>query len=67
MKGRDWDRRDKAFHDADGEEAIQTIIRRHLKWIATQPAHVQRLFCEHGRYVGAGRALDFMCPKCPER
>ena len=62
-----WDQYDRAFHDASGERAVQMIVQRLREWVAAQPPNVQARHCEHGRYVGAGHALDYLCPRCPVR
>ena len=57
---------DHVYANYEDEEAIQVWIKRSLEWIAKQPEETQRLFCEHGVYVGYQRALAYYCPRCPE-
>lgn len=59
------DPRDVVRHDTAGAEAEPAILSRFEKWLAIRPG-MDDLWCEHATYVGFGRSLAFLCPRCSE-
>lgn len=58
------DARDPIYHDVQGEDAEDAIVRRFQNWLARQDEDVAQYFCEHGRYVGYGAVFAYKCERC---
>jgi hypothetical protein len=61
---RERDQRDPIYHDVQGDKAEAGFVKRHQSWLVKQPKEHQRLFCEHGRYIGHNGAFKASCPGC---
>ena len=59
------DKNDPIYHDVRDDKAEDAILRRFNRWLDLHvDDNVAEYFCEHGRYVGFGGALAYMCERC---